>query len=138
MNDHQDMQPPYSLRCTPEDYDDMVKMGITLGAIAKAADGTIYTTHPAGMWDHVGPVPKPTGEIDSDGNPVMAPVKDGNGKILVHVNLLTDVDLRKAALALAADHPKIAAGLADLSRFFVTDAQGNAVAPKNPYRVFAT
>lgn len=94
-----------------------------------------------GCWDYIGPIYVPNGEtIETEMfglQPVMVPLVNEQGEVLLHANLLTDEDLRANAEALAASHPEIAAGLADLSLYFVVDAEGNAKAPSNPHRVFA-
>ena len=125
------------LRCLPEDLPDLIAMGELLGALARRPDGTIYA--PGGTWDPIGAIPVPTGETvqtEIGPMPVMVPRKDAQGRELWHGTLSTPVNLRKVAQALAAERPEIAAGLANLGKFFVVDEAGNAVAPANPYRVF--
>ena len=101
---------------------------------------TVVATN-GGCYDLIGTTHKPTGEIvetEFGPQPVMVPRCDPDGNPYVHANLITPVNLREAAEALAAARPEIAAGLADLSKYFVTAADGNAVAPTQPHRVFAT
>ena len=128
----------YFLRTIPADYEQMIALGVTLGAI-KITDEVISA--PGGCWDYIGPIYVPTGEVvqtEFGPQPVMVPRCDPDGNPYVHANLITTKNLREAAEALAAARPEIAAGLADLSKYFVTDADGNAVAPAQPHRVFAT
>lgn len=128
----------YYLRTIPADYEQMIALGVTLDAI-QINDEVISA--PGGCWDYIGPIYVPTGETiqtEFGPQPVMVPRCDPDGNPYVHANLITPVNLREAAEALAAARPEIAAGLADLSKYFVTDADGNAVAPAQPHRVFAT
>ena len=117
----------YYLRTIKIDYKQMVKLGSLLGAIS-VLDGSVAALD-GGHWDYIDP--PITG---ADGKPLCD--KDGNE--YVHVNLLTPVNLREAAEAIAKKYPSVAAGIADLGRYFVVDEKGNAVAPAKPYRVFAT
>lgn len=116
----------YYLRTIKKDYKQMVKLGVLLGAIT-VVDGEVQALD-GGYWDYIDP-PLP----GADGKPICD--KDGNE--YVHVNLLTPVNLLEAAEAIAKKQPTVAAGLSDLSRYFVVDGKGNAVAPANPHRVFA-
>lgn len=129
----------YYLRCIAADYDNMIQLGVLLGAL-QVTDGIVTATN-GGCYDLVGTIHKPTGETvetEFGSQPVMVPRCDPDGNPYVHANLITPVNLREAAEALAAARPEIAAGLADLSKYFVTDADGNAVAPAQPHRVFST
>lgn len=123
----------YYLRTIAADYNAILAMGVLLGAI-QITDGQVHA--PGGCWDYIGPIHVPTGATDDDGAPVMTPRVDGSGNEYIHVNLITPVNLKTAALALAADHPAIAAGLANQGRYFVVDVGGNAVPPAIPHRVF--
>lgn len=123
----------YYLRTIAADYASMLAMGVLLGAI-QITDDTVHA--PGGCWDYIGPIHLPTGGLDAEGNPIMAPRVDGDGNVYIHVNLITPVNLKAAALALAADYPAIAAGLANQGRYFVVDVGGNAVPPAMPHRVF--
>lgn len=129
--------PIYYLRTTPADYEQMIAIGKALGAIVET-DGVISA--PGGCWDFIGPIYVPTGEVtqtDFGPQPVMTPRVDANGAEYIHVNLITPVNLREAAQALAVAHPEVAAGLANLGKYFLLDAEGNTVPPANPHRVFA-
>lgn len=129
----------YFLRTIPADYEQMIALGVTLGAI-KITDEVISA--PGGCWDYIGPIYVPTGEVVQNllqgPVPVMTPRVDANGAEYIHVNLITPVNLKESAQALAEAHPEVAAGLANLSKYFLVDAEGNAVAPNMPHRVFAT
>lgn len=127
----------YFLCCLPKDLPQLISLGLLLGALCEAEDGALYA--PDGTWDPIGIIPVPTGEIvQTEIGPmtVMVPRKDAQGRELWHGNLSTLVNLRAVAQAMAAERPEIAAGLANLGKFFVVDEAGNAVAPNNPYRVF--
>jgi hypothetical protein len=63
------------------------------------------------------------------------PITDPDGIPYIHANLRTTADLR--ALAEASTDPEVQAALVSLGNFFVTDGEGNAVAPALPYNVFA-
>ena len=129
----------YYIRTIATDYPAMIAIGKVLGAIAETEDGTITATQ-GGCWDYIGPIHVPTGETTQteDGPvPVMAPLLDAQGNEYIHVNLSTPVNLRETAEALAATHPEVADGLANLGRYFLLDAQGNARLPTNPHRIFA-
>jgi len=179
----------YYLRCIAADYDNMIQLGVLLGALQVTPAGSRTYERPGGeyvevpdpdydpetmgtqdatmmqwvssgvmeqvteswpehigatnggCYDLIGTIHKPTGETvetEFGPQPVMVPRCDPDGNPYVHANLITTKNLREAAEALAAARPEIAAGLADLSKYFVTDADGNAVAPAQPHRVFAT
>jgi hypothetical protein len=89
-----------------------------------------------GAWDFIGPIHRPTGEVDDEGVPLTEPLTDPEGNVYWHANLLTPIDLRARAEALAAERPEVAAALADVARFFPVDENGQPRAPSNPYRVF--
>ncbi len=123
----------YYLRTIAADYTAMLAMGVLLGAI-QVIDDQVHA--PGGCWDFIGPIHVPTGDLDAEDNPIMTPRLDGDGNEYIHVNLITPVNIKAAALTLAAAHPEIAEGLANLGRYFVTDIDGNAVPPAAPHRVF--
>lgn len=128
----------YYLRTIAAHYDEMIAIGKVLGAITEV-DGIITATQ-GGCWDFIGPIHAPTGEtVDTELGPmpVMAPLLDPDGNEYIHVNLITPIALKATAMALAAEHPEAAAGLADLGRYFLLDANGDARLPTNPHRVFA-
>jgi hypothetical protein len=126
----------YYLRCIAPDWPTMIALGVALGALADT-EGTITATG-GGVWDVIGPVHKPTGEQDADGQPIMAALTDDDGREYLHANLTTPIDLRQRAEQIAADRPEVAEAMADLGRFFLLDAQGNARAPAQPHRVLFT
>jgi hypothetical protein len=107
--------------------------------ITEVTEESIYA--PGGCWDYIGTIYVPTGETydtEYGPQPMQAPLKDALGNEYIHVNLITPVNLREAAQALAAAHPEVAAGLANLGKYFSVDAEGNAIPPKFPHRVFAS
>lgn len=128
----------YYLRTIAADYPAMIAIGKVLGAITET-DGIITATQ-GGCWDYIGPIHVPTGETtetEMGPQPVMTPLLDPDGNEYIHVNLITPIALKATAMALAAEHPEAAAGLADLGRYFLLDANGDARLPTNPHRVFA-
>lgn len=129
----------YYLRTIAADYPAMLSIGVALGAIQIGENGSIYA--PGGCWDFIGAIHKPTGETiatEFGSQPVLAPMVDAKGNEYIHVNLITPINLNEAAHELAATHPEIAEGLANLPKYFLLDAEGNAIAPAQPYRVFAS
>lgn len=128
----------YYIRTIATDYPAMIAIGKVLGAITET-DGTITATQ-GGCWDYIGQINVPTGETtetEMGPQPVTAPLLDTDGNEYIHVNLITPIALKATAMALAAEHPEAAAGLADLGRYFLLDANGDARLPTNPHRVFA-
>lgn len=128
----------YYLRTISADYPAMIAIGKVLGAITET-DGIITATQ-GGCWDFIGPIHVPTGEtVDTELGPmpVMAPLLDTDGNEYIHANLITPISLKETAVALAAEHPEVAEGLAELGRYFLLDANGDARLPTNPHRVFA-
>ena len=129
----------YYLRTISAHYDEMIAIGKILGAIAETEDGRIYATQ-GGCWDYIGLIHVPTGETaqtEMGPQPVMTPLLDPDGNEYIHVNLITPIPLKAKALAMAADHPEAAEGLANLGRYFMLDANGDARLPNNPHRIFA-
>lgn len=124
----------YYLRAVPATWSTLLTLGERLGAI-QTIEGATHATD-GGAWDYIGEIHRPTGAVDEEGLPVLAPVTDAGGAVYLHANLLTPLDLRAAAEALAPADPDIAQALATLGAFFVTDATGQAVAPAAPHRVF--
>ena len=89
--------------------------------IFDAAGALVYS----GAFQYLGELPNPEGEI----------IVNGEGVPYIHANLRTTADLR--ALAMASTDPEVQSALVSLGNFFVTGAEGNAVAPALPYNVFA-
>jgi len=115
-------------------YPQLLDFGTRLGVIAMTYEAydeegapigepTISATD-CGYLDYIG-------EITRDEEVIV----NGDGIPYIHANLITPHDLR--ALAIASDAPEIQAALADIAGWFVVDANGNAVAPQHPHRVFA-
>jgi hypothetical protein len=105
-----------------------------LGVVDTDQDGKPFEKN-GGCWDYIGY--KMIGPIPEEGQPdTRVPAEDVNGNKYVHVNCVTPVDVDAVANALALAYPQIAAGLAELPKFFITDADGKAVWPEYPMRVF--
>lgn len=130
----------YYIRALPSDWTTLLALGQKLGAITVDEEGTVQATQ-GGAWDYIGEIHKPTGAMltNSEGfeYPEMAPVVDANGAAYWHANLITQLALGAVAGELAAQDPAVAAGLENLGRFFLLDANGDATAPNQPHRVFA-
>lgn len=129
----------YYIRTIADDYPAMIAIGKVLGAIAETDDGNIYATQ-GGCWDFIGPIHVPTGEtVETQFGPVpvTTPLLDPDGNEYIHVNLITPISLKDTALALAEEHPDVAEGLANLGRYFLLDANGDARLPTNPHRIFS-
>lgn len=135
----------YYLRCIEADVPKLLSLGIALGALQELTDedgNTKTVAAGGGALDIIGPIyaaATPTGVFDQQGFEIFqqgAPKADASGNVYWHANLLTHLNLRDAAEALATANPEIAAGLADIGKFFVTDATGAAVPPAQPARVF--
>lgn len=119
----------YYLRCIITDKPNLIALGVILGALQVDRDdsGSSVISAPGGCLDQIGTRANYlTGET----------LCDENGVPYWHANLRSPINLRDAAMVLAATHPEIAGGLADLGRFFVVDEAGAAVAPAFPQRVF--
>ena len=129
----------YYIRCKQSDWPELLALGEKLGAV-KVTDEGVFATN-GGAWDYIGEIHKPTGVMltDADGNqyPEMAPVLDPEGVPYWHANLITPLALGELAISMQGDNPDIAAALAELGRFFLLDAEGNARLPTQPHRVFA-
>ena len=63
------------------------------------------------------------------------PIVNPDGVPYIHANLRTTADLK--TLAEASTDPEVQAALVSLGSFFVTDSEGQAVAPALPYNVWA-
>lgn len=129
----------YYIRCKQSDWPELLALGEKLGAVQVTEDGVFATN--GGAWDYIGEIHKPTGVMltDADGNqyPEMAPVLDPDGVPYWHVNLITPLALGELAISMQGNNPDIAAALAELGRFFLLDAEGNARLPTQPVRVWA-
>lgn len=110
-----------ALRCIEEDYPALVGLAQIIGVLD--ADGNAVQ---GCAWDYIGY------KVHEDGSVLM----NDEGKKYVHVNVRTPFSIGAVAMDAAAQNPEIASALGDPSRFFVTDAQGNAVDPQFPMRVF--
>lgn len=122
-----------ALRCIESDYPQLLGLAQMMGVI-EIIDNVVYSK-PGCAWDYIGY--KRDGLPPAEGEPDNRPyLMDGNGNKYVHINARTPFSVGAAAAQAAASAPEIAAALGDPSRFFVTDAQGNAIDPQYPMRVF--
>lgn len=129
----------YALRCLQTDYPELIQLGKALGVIQEL-DGQILPVG-VGCWDYIGVKydPESGTEVMIEGYPCrinQTPVGVG-GVPYIHVNFRTEHDIRQKAEALAAANSSIAAGLANIGKYFITDAEGNATWPTEPIRTFA-
>ncbi len=136
----------YFIRVRQADQAKLYTLAQALGVLvvlldrASSPTGT-YAIAPGrlGCWDEVGEVQRPTGNtvtVDGIDIPETAPVVDEGGVPYFHVNLRIDLDLADVGEALAPSMPDIAAGLADLGRWFVLGEDGKAGTPNDPARVW--
>lgn len=127
----------YYIRCRAAEVAQLYALAQALGVLTQGEDGAHSVAAPhTGAWDEIGPIQRPTGELDASDNHITAPVTDPEGQPYWHANLRIDADLADIAQALAPTSPAIAAGLSDLARWFVVGADGRATAPKQPARVW--
>ena len=139
MNEYHD----YYVRALPADWPALIALGERLGVLSVYTDETGAETVSAkgpGCWDFIGVLYRPTGNTittDEGDTPEMAPVTDAAGVPYWHANLRTVVDLGARARELAPSDPAIAAAMAQLTRFFLLDADGNPRQPSAPARMFA-
>jgi len=108
------------IRAIQADWPAVESLAIALGVAHRAEEGELI----GNGWVFVGPVYQ---------NGI--PVTDENGNEYVHANLVYDGSLRVLAELKALQNPEIAAALLEIPRYFVTDENGNPVAPRNPARV---
>lgn len=118
----------YYLRCRWSDLPQLVALGQLLGVIQKVDN--VITPIGDGCWDEIGLKYLPVAEGEPQCDPVGAPDP------FWHINFRTEHDIRAKAEALAGVRPEIGAALAGIGRYFLTDAEGKAVAPEFPLRVF--
>lgn len=112
----------YYIRAIQQDWPTVESLAIALGVAHRTEDGTLI----GDGWVFIGPIYR-------DG----VAVTDANGNEYLHANLVYDGSLRALAESRAADHPELAAALQEVPRYFVTDENGQHVAPQNPYRRIA-
>lgn len=123
----------YYIRCRPERVPELLALGVLLGVLVES-EGVHAAADASIVWDPIGSVHEPTGELDAEGQPV--PVCDADGVELWHANLFTPFALLARAQQMAQERPEIAGGLAAIPELFVTDpATGEAVPPRSPARV---
>lgn len=124
----------YYIRSIESDWPLVESLAIALGIAQRTESGELVGQG----WVFIGPVYKPTGEtVTVDDLPVAltAPVRDANGNLYIHANVVMDGSLRELAESRATDRPELAEALSMIPRFFVTDENGQPVAPRNPARV---
>ena len=118
------------------DYPTLLQLGVKLGVITLHTEGDQVTVNAvifddagalvySGAYQYLGELTNAEGEI----------IVNPEGVPYIHANLRTTADLR--ALAMASTDPEVQAALLSLGSFFVTNAEGKAVAPALPYNVWA-
>lgn len=127
----------YCIRTTAADYPELLQIGAALGAITVDEDGIVSAVD--GAWDYIGTIYEPTGTFTTyegvevpDTAPILAP----DNTEYIHINLRTPLSLKVVAMELAEAHPEVAAGLANLGKYFMVDGEGNATTPATPARVW--
>ena len=143
------MMHDYYLRCVEADVPQLLQLGHVLGVLQTVPDTGDVTGGVGSAWDVIGPIHVPTGGTikgvgDFPDTPELAPRKNSQGEVWWHANLRTHIDLREAAqalvdknLELGEEHPELEQALANLSKYFVVDAQGQPVPPAEPHRIFS-
>lgn len=122
----------YYLRCKEGDIEQLIQLATILGVI-EIVDGLVQAKD-GGMWDYIGY--KFVGEAPAEGEPDLRTIAGIEGENFIHINVRTPINVKEVATALATENPAIAAGLAQIPRFFIVDAEGNATAPEYPLRVW--
>src|SRR3546814_7235651 len=69
------------------DKQEIIAIGVDLALLTIDESGQVLTTSADIVWDEIGTLYEPTGEIDAEGNPVLAPIVAGEGRIYWHVNI---------------------------------------------------
>lgn len=143
----------YYVRALPADWPELLQLGEKLGAISVSyphrtdelqPDGAVVTelgepviaANHGGAWDYLGEIQRPTGELDAEGNPIMAPVAAPDGTPYLHANLRTPISLGAVARKLAATDPTVAEAMQRLDRYFLLDDEGSPRLPRQPVRVW--
>lgn len=125
--------PQYALRCLETDYNQLLQNAKILGAI-DIVDGKPVPVDGT-TWIELGY--KRIGEPPLEGEPDTRPFTTGAGGVkYVHINASTEFDIGDKAAELAAAYPEIAAGLSQLGKFFILNADGKASWPEDPMCVF--
>ena len=133
----------YYIRCHPNDWAELIALGKKLGAVTEVETeegNTAIVATQGGAWDYIGEIHEPTGEtVLQDGIevPVTAPICAEDGTPLHHANLITPIALGELTLSLMDSDEELAAAWAQLNKFFLLDAKGEARLPTKPWRVFA-
>jgi hypothetical protein len=98
-------------------------------------EGTVVPVG-AGAWDVIGVVPEPLLEGE-DPETTVKPPRGGATDPWYHINFRTEHNLREKAIQKAqAGDTDIAKGLTEIAAYFISDAEGNAIAPTIPMRVW--
>lgn len=116
----------YYIRCRAADVPAIKALGVLLGLLEVAPDGTHIAAAGEIVWSEVGWLRTAD---DTDWK------RDPEGNPWWHANLYTPFRVLDAAEDAAGANPAIAAALADIPRYFLTDDAGEPVSPATPYRV---
>lgn len=120
----------YFLRCRESQRPRLLALGVQLGVLIRDEQGQHHAP-PGAAWVEVGRICEVVGGTPE--SPVVACKAAPDGELYWHANLMTPINLRQRAQALAAGNGDIAAALADVDSYFVTDpATGEAVRPAAP------
>lgn len=116
----------YYIRCREDDRHKLYALAEALGILTNTEGVYTLAAGWEGGWSEVGTIYR-----DDE------PVCDPDGKPYWHANLrLKIVSLTDHAVAVAAGNPNVAAALSDLAGWFVADANGVPVPPKQPAQVW--
>lgn len=116
----------YYIRCKEADRPKLYALAEALGILTNTEGVYTLAAGWEGGWSEVG-------TIYRDEQPVLDP----EGSPYWHANLrLKIVSLTDHAMAVAAGNPDVAAALGDLAGWFVADANGTPVPPKQPAQVW--
>lgn len=131
----------YYMRATSRE--ELVAIGVDLDLLIDDVDGTRAASAEI-VWDEIGTIYAPTGELDEEGVPLTAPVTDEHGNVYWHANLYMPHDLTALAQAKAAEYAgtargeRIVASLTNSASYFPLDELGRPRKPNRPARVLWT
>lgn len=128
----------YYMRATSRE--ELVAIGVDLDLLIDDEDGT-RAASPEVVWDEIGTIYTPTGEMNENGVPLTTPIVDEHGNVYWHANLYMPYDLTALAQAKVAEYAgtergeRVLAAIERQTEYFPLDADGQPRAPDNPARV---